>query len=166
MPKQQAGQGTEDLMTAYSSFFFTLPLAGLKWSLGMGNEKEATEAAWKGYDASVRLASASVDALYRNPVFSDLFSRTLNTALRWQRLGNAVGSAVTTAAWKALGVPTAAEVQALADQVRSLEARLEHVAQKKDIQPLLDQLHVLETRLPRPTPVPIHTVPREERIAA
>lgn len=166
MAKQQVNQGTEDFMTACSSLFFALPLAGLKWGLGMGDEKEATEAAWKGYDASVRLASASVDALYRNPVFSDLFGRTLNTVLRWQHVGNTVSGAVSTAAWKALGAPTAAEVQALSDQLRTLETRLERVAQKKDIQALLDHVRTLETRLPRTAPVPLHPAPREERVAA
>ncbi|MBI3245030.1 MAG: hypothetical protein HYZ50_00810 [Deltaproteobacteria bacterium] len=166
MAKQQAAQGTEDLMTAYSSFFFALPLAGLKWGLGIGEEKEATEAAWNGYDASVRLASASVDALYRNPLFSDLFGRTLNTVLRWQHIGNTVGGAVSTAAWKALGAPSAVEVQALSDQLRALEARLEQVAQKKDIQAILDHGRAVEARLSRVAPVPLHAAPREERVAA
>lgn len=166
MAKQQAAQGAEDLMTAYSSFFFALPLAGLKWGFGIGDEKEATEAAWKGYDAGVRLASASVDALYRNPVFSDLFSRTLNTVLRWQHISNTVSGAVSTAAWKALGAPTAAEVQALSGQLHALETRLERVAQKKDIQALLDHMRALEARLPRTAPVPWHAAPREERVAA
>ena len=173
MAKQQSSQGAIDFATAYKSFFFDLPMASLKWRLGVGEEKDAATAAWKGYDASVRMATAAIDALYRNPLFSDTFSRTLSTLLRWQQVGNTVNSTVFTSLWKTMGVPTAAELQGLSEQLRGLEQRLPRLANKKDVQTLLDQVRALEARLPRPVPTVVRTSPghhennhHEERAAA
>lgn len=166
MAKQQQSQGAVDFTTAYKSLFFDLPMASLKWGVGMGEEKDAATAAWKGYDASVRMATATIDALYRNPLFSDVFSRTLSTMFRWQQIGNAVSGAVFTTLWKALGVPTSDELQALAEQLRGLENRLSQMAQKKDVQTLLDQLRALDARLPRTAPTVVRTNHHEERAAA
>lgn len=168
MAKQETSQSTQDIATAYKSFFFDLPLAGLKWSFGAGEEKDATIAAWKGYDAGVRATVAAIDALYRNPLFNDLFGRTVSTMLRWQQIGNAVSGAVFTSVWKALGAPTAAEAQGLSEQLRSLEHRLAQMPQKKDVQTLLDQIRTLEARLPRtaPTVVTSRSNHHDERVAA
>jgi hypothetical protein len=163
--KQQGAQSATDLATAYKSFFFDLPLAGLKWSLGAGEEKTATEAVWKGYDAGVRMTSTAIDTLYRNPLFSTIFGRTLSTALQWQQVGNAVSGAVFTSLWKALGAPTAAEIKGLSEQVRALDARLSQVAQKKEVQTILEQVRALDARLHRSAPTPLR-VHHEERVAA
>ncbi len=147
MAEKQMTQTTEDLTTIYKTLFFDLPLAGAKWGMGSGGEKETAKTAWKAYDASVRLATSAIDTLYRSPLFSQAASRTLTEALRWQRVGNAVSGTVLTGLWRALGVPTAAEVQGLSDQVRALETRLAQLAQKKDIQTILEQLRTLQVRL-------------------
>ncbi len=165
MAKQQSTQGMTDLATAYKSLFFDLPLAGLKWSLGAGEEKEAVEAVWKGYDASVRMASSAIDGLYRNPLFGNVFSRTLSTALQWQQVNSAVSGAVFTSLWKAVGIPTAADLEGLSEQVRSLQNRLSEVAQKKDVQTLVEQVDALDARLPRTTPAPLRPH-YDERAAA
>lgn len=166
MAKQQTTQGATDLATAYKSFFFDLPLASLKWSLGMNEEKDATMAVWKGYDAGVRLTTAAVDSLYRSPLFSDAFSRTLSTLLRWQRIGNAVSGAMFAGLWKAMGVPTADEIRGLSEQLRGVDHRLSQMLQKKDVQMLQDQVRALEARLPRQTPAVVRNNHREERAAA
>src|SRR5262249_26783852 len=132
--KLQTTEGATDLMTAYKSFFFDLPLANLKWSLGVGEEREATIAAWKGYDAGVRVTSAAIDALYQNSFFSEMFGRMLTATLRWQRFSSSFSGAILTSLWGTLGVSTSAEVQGLSEQVRALETRLAQVAQKKDVQ--------------------------------
>ena len=166
MAQQQSSQGAADFVTAYKSLFFDLPLAGVKWSLGVGEEREATEAVWKGYDASVRLAASAIDALYRTPLFSDVFSRTVNAALRWQKITNTFGNALFTSVWKALRVPTVDEVQGLSEQIRALEHALSQAVQKKDAQAILDQLRALEARLPRTAPTPVRSNPHEDRAAA
>jgi len=147
MAEKQMTQTIEDLTTVYKTLFLDLPLAGAKWGMGIGAEKETTETAWKAYDASVRLATSAIDTLYRSPLFGEAVSRTLTEALRWQRVGNAVSGTVLTGLWRALGVPTAAEVQGLSDQVRALETRLAQLAQKKDVQTILEQLRTLQVRL-------------------
>src|SRR5215475_11330723 len=130
MAEKKTIQTLEDLATAYKTLFFDLPLAGAKWGVGIGAEKETTETAWKAYDASVRLATTAIDSFYRSPLFSQAVSRTLTRALRWQRLGNAISATVLTGLWRTLGVPTTAQVQGLSDQVRVLETRLAQLAQK------------------------------------
>jgi hypothetical protein len=163
MAEKQMTQTTEDLTTIYKTLFFDLPLAGVKWGMGIGAEKETTETAWKAYDASVRLAASAIDNLYRSPLFSQVASRTLTDALRWQRVGNAVSGTVLTGLWRTLGVPTAAEVQGLSDQVRVLETRL---AQKKDVQAVLEQLRTLQVRLNAPSQAQYRNGHLEERAAA
>ncbi|MEW6297782.1 MAG: hypothetical protein AB1671_08600 [Thermodesulfobacteriota bacterium] len=117
-------QGVEDLVTVYKTLFFDLPMAGAKWGLGIGTEKEATEAAWKGYDAAVRLSAATVDNFYRAPLFGEVMARSLDGLLRWQRLTNAAAGVVFPALWQAVGLPTAAETQALRAEVHALREEL------------------------------------------
>jgi glycyl-tRNA synthetase beta subunit len=164
--KQQTSQGAADIAVAYKSLFFDLPLASVKWSLGAGEERETAEAVWNGYDASVRAATNAIDALYRNPLFSDAFSRTLSAALRWQKIINTFNTAAFTSVWKALGVPTADEIQGLSEQIRALEQRLSQSVQKKDAQAILDQLRALEARLPRTAPTPLRADHHGDRAAA
>jgi hypothetical protein len=166
MAANSQAQGAVELATIYKSFLFDLPLASMKWSFGINAEKEASEAAWKGYDASVRLATTTIDALYRSPLFSDVAGRTLNMLLRWQQIGNAVNGTVFTGLWKALGVPTAAEMESLAEQLRSVEEKLSHVAEKKDLRVILDQLHSLEASMHRSAQAPLRNGRAEGRIAA
>ena len=97
-----------------------LPLAGAKWGVGRGEEKEVTEAAWKSYDAAVRVATTAIDNLYRNPLLGNVLSRALHELLRWQQLSNALAGAVFSGLWKTVGLPTAAEVQALREEIRAL----------------------------------------------
>lgn len=144
MAEKKLTQTMADVATLYKTLFFDLPLAGAKWGIGLDGEKETTETAWKAYDASVRLATTAIDNLYRSSLFSEAVSRTLTQALRWQRIGNAVSGTVLTGLWRTLGVPTAAEVQGLSDQVQALETRLAH---KKDVQTILEQLRTLQARL-------------------
>src|SRR2546422_3573440 len=86
---EQAQRNEADLMTMYKATFFELPMAGTKWAWGVGKEQEAAAVAWKGYDAWVRLASTSIDELYRNSLFGEVVARALDGTLRWQRLSNA-----------------------------------------------------------------------------
>jgi hypothetical protein len=116
---------TQDLLTVYQGLFFDLPTAGLRWGLGIGEEKDTAQAAWKAYDAGVRLATTAVDTLYRTALFSETVSTAVNQALRWQQVGNAVSSVFLGSLWRTLGLPTAAEVHSLANQLRTLEARVD-----------------------------------------
>ncbi len=120
MAESKGMQGMEELATVYKSLFIDFPLAGARWGLGMGEEKEVAEAAWAGYDAAVRLSSTAVDSLYRTPVFGDFTSRSLDGLLRWQRFGNAFAGALFAGLWQTVRLPTAAETQALREDIRAL----------------------------------------------
>src|SRR2546426_2606722 len=111
-----------DLMTVWKATFFEVPLSEVRWAWGVGREQEVTEAAWKGYDAWVRLASASIDGMYRNSLFGEMVARSLDGVLRWQRLSQALVGAVFAGLWPALGLPAAATVQALHEDLQPLAA--------------------------------------------
>jgi hypothetical protein len=124
MEGKNFSQETQDLLTIYQSLFFDLPTAGLRWSFGNGEEKDAAQAAWKAYDAGVRLATTAVDTLYRTAFFSNTVSAAVNQTLRWGQVGNAISGVFLGSLWRTLGLPTATEVQSLAEQIRTLETRV------------------------------------------
>ena len=119
--------GMSEFLSAYTALCVDLPFAGLRLGLGMGDEKGMTEAAWKGYDATVKLTSTAIDDLYRNPLVGELTASTLDGALRLQKAGNALSGAFFTGMWRAVGLPTAAEVQALREEVRALTEKSQPV---------------------------------------
>jgi hypothetical protein len=117
-------QEMEDLVTVYKALFFDLPLARTRWGFGIGGEKEVAEVAWKGYDAAVQLSTAFIDNLYRAPLFGEVMARSLDGMLRWQRLSSAVAGAFFPAWSQAIGLPTAAEIQALRAEMQALREEL------------------------------------------
>lgn len=124
MAASSTAQGTQDLMTISQALFRDLPVVAARWGFGLGDEEAATEAAWKIYDAGVRVATTAIDTLYRTPLFSDAVSNSANYLLRWQRMGNAVNRVFLTGFRQMLGLPTAAEIRALAEHVHMLEAHV------------------------------------------
>jgi hypothetical protein len=143
MADKTAPQRGKDLLTMYKAALFDFPLAGATWGLGMGQEKEVVEAMWKGYDAWVRLASASIDDLYRSPLFGDVLARSLDRWLRWQRLSQTAAGTFFAALWPAVGLPTAEAVQALHEELSSLDIRLK--AQDATAQTLRGDFRALQT---------------------
>ena len=141
MADKQLTQTAEDLATVYKTLLLDLPVAATKWGLGSGGEQETTEAAWKAYDASVRLTSMTVDTLYRAPLFGEIAARSLNMFLRGQQLGNALAGVFFTGLWQSVGLPTATEVQALRAEVQAL---------REDIRPLNVGVQVRKKK-PAPT---------------
>ncbi len=129
MAQKHKEQGMEDFATAYKALFFDLPLAGVKWGLGLGGEKETRKKAWQGYDATVRLATGNIDNLYRTPVFGEVMARSVDVIMRWQRVRSAMTGAFFAGMWQAVGLPTAEEVRALRSEVQGLreEVRTQRV---------------------------------------
>jgi hypothetical protein len=109
-----------DMMTMWKATFLEFPLAGAKWGWGMGEEQEIAETAWKGYDAWVRLTSTSIDRLYKNSLFGEIAARSLDRTLRWQRLSRALVNAISAGLLPTVGLPTAAAVQVLHEEIQSL----------------------------------------------
>ena len=119
--------GMNEFLTAYTALCIDLPFAGLRMGLGISDEKAATEAAWKSYDATVKLISTATDGMYRNPLVGELTASTLDGMLRWQKANSAMTGAFFAGMWKAVGLPTAGEIQALREEVRSLAEKSQPV---------------------------------------
>jgi hypothetical protein len=120
MADTQLTQSVKDLATVYKTLLLDLPVAVTKWGLGVSEEKEAAETAWKAYDVGVRLATTTIDSLYRAPLFGQVAARSLDATLRAQRLNSAVAGVFFTGLWQAVGLPTSTEVQSLRAEVRAL----------------------------------------------
>ncbi|MBI3246413.1 MAG: hypothetical protein HYZ50_07895 [Deltaproteobacteria bacterium] len=120
----QTQSSTTDVMTLWTAAFLESPAASMKWGWEGGKEQEVTEVAWKGYDAWVRLTSTTINEFYKTPGLSDLAARALDGGLRWQRLSQALVSAAAASLWPAVGLPTAATLQAAHEEVQSLSARM------------------------------------------
>jgi hypothetical protein len=144
----------EDLFTLTKTVFLDLPLAGVQWGWGFSNGEVVTETVWKGYDAGVRLATATIDNLYRLPLYGQVLNGVMPTFLHWQRVSNALTGAVFTGLWQAVGLPTRAET-------RALREALDHVAtdlqlQRQENQELMNLVtrvvQARETESPRTPP--------------
>jgi hypothetical protein len=107
-----------------------LPFVTLKHLAGVGGEEELHKSGWKAYDALVRFVNAATDETYASPAFGYAAGRSMETALKWQRLNSAISNAFFSALWPAMGLPTVADLNELRAQVSALhdelaDARLE-----------------------------------------
>ena len=87
-------------------------------------QKSVQQAGWKAYDSWVRMTNEATNALYAEPLVIEVTSRTLETGLRWQRVGSAMAGAFFSALWPAVGLPTAEEVSGLRGEVRAMRDQL------------------------------------------
>ena len=117
-------QRSEDLLQVYKTLTFDVPLASMRWALGSANDKESTVAVWKGYDAGVRLATSTIDSLYRSESLSEIVGSTVNRILRLQQLSNAASSFFTASLWRPLAPSATSNIQTLAAPVQALDTRL------------------------------------------
>jgi hypothetical protein len=115
------------LLAVYKTFFFDLPLAAMRETFAAANGREAVEAAWKNYDQGIRLATAAIDNLYRDPRFGRVVDRALQGVLRWQQLSSSVSGALLPGRRPTVDLPTAAEVRELLTELRALSSRYSRV---------------------------------------
>jgi hypothetical protein len=113
---------TDMVLAALKALAVEVPVAGVKRGLGRGEAGAVTDSAWKGYEASIRLVTSSIDRLYRSRLFGTFLAGSAEGLLRWQRLNNALTKACFAALWRAVDLPTAAEVNAVREELRSLAA--------------------------------------------
>jgi hypothetical protein len=137
MAKQAAVGINEMVVTVLRTLLLDLPVVTAKRGFGMAETRAVTATAWKGYDASIRLGSASIDWLYGNHLLGGLLARSGNGLLRWQRLNKALTGAFFAGLWRATDLPTATEVNGLRDELRALAASLD--AQGEKIEALIDR---------------------------
>jgi hypothetical protein len=116
--------GMADVMTIWTSTFLDVPLANAQWSWGMGQARDVQGAVWKGYDAWVRVANAAIENVYTNPLFGDVVATALDRTLRWQHWSQTIASTVAASVVPAIGLPTAAMLDSLQEDVHALAAHL------------------------------------------
>jgi hypothetical protein len=151
MSDQNLTKTMEDLLTAYKTFTVDLPLAGTRWAFGIGQEKDVTTTAWKGYDASIRVATATVDSFYRTPLFGTTVSSLANQMLRWQQLSNSATNLLSITLRQGIAIPTTAAVQVLTERVTRLEAKSNEPTQKIATRATLNRLRPFDSRTSSPS---------------
>jgi len=97
---------------------------------GQSGEQQLQQAGWKAYDAWMELLAESANGLYASPEVGASVGRSMESSLKWQRLGSAMTGAFFAALWPAVGLPSAAELTELRAEVGALRddlavARLE-----------------------------------------
>lgn len=102
-----------------------LPIATAKSLVGSSSERELHEAGWKAYDAVVAIANGATNRVFTTPAIAKLTARSLDAAVRWQRLNNAVQGAFFATLWPSLGLPTATEVQAARDELSEIRGEIQ-----------------------------------------
>jgi hypothetical protein len=112
----------DGLVKFWEAAWLDLPRAAARQVAGQEDEKVLGDAGWKIYEAWVNLANAAANTLYANRAFSAVTGRTIETALRLQRAGDALSSAFFGNLWPALGLPTASQIHSLREEVIALRA--------------------------------------------
>lgn len=157
MADQKTTQSMDDVVTVTKTLLFDLPLARMRQRLGLGEEKETAATAWKGYDAGVRLVSSATDSLYRSSLFGNAIARSVDATLRWQRLSHAVTGAVFTGLWQAVGLPTAAETQALRSELQALREELRDQTNSIIVKPKVSERRAEREESRDHSQAPIHS---------
>ena len=150
---------SNDLTKLYQSFFVDLPLTNGLWNFG--SQQASTEAAWKGYDAAVRLTTKAVDDLYRSPWFGEMTARSLEVFLRWQKAGTTLTTALLTNVSQAAGLPSSAEMQEIREEVRALRQEVRALDNESALEPNILQV---KPKKPRSVPPPA-AAPKIRRVA-
>jgi hypothetical protein len=119
METKQSGI-VEDLAKFYEAAWFDLPAAAAQRLLGLGDEENLGQAGWKAYDAWIRLGNTATNRLYANRAVGGFTGRAMETVLKVRRAGDALASAFFGNLWPSMGLPTAAEVHALRDELIAL----------------------------------------------
>jgi hypothetical protein len=115
---------TEGLVKLFEATCFDIPIAAAKQIGGRGDDQSLTAAGWKAYEAWVSLANDAANRLYANRAFGEVTGRAFESALRAQRVGDALSSAFFGNLWPALGLPTQNQITALQDEVSALRAEV------------------------------------------
>jgi hypothetical protein len=121
-----------NVLALYKSLFFDLPLAGIRQAIDADAGKAAVEDAWKRYDEGVRIASAAIDSLYRNPAFGEALNRSLQELLRWQQLSSLAVGSLLPATPPTTDALTAQELRALLKELRTFSARQARLQEQQE----------------------------------
>jgi len=93
-----------------------------------GIDRQVHEIGWKAYDTVVGAANNATNRLYSSPALGG----AIDVMLRWQRFNAAVAGAFFAALWPAVGLPSAAEVEALRRDMRSMREEVRDAVAERD----------------------------------
>jgi len=114
------------LLAVYKTLFLDLPLAGIRQVVEDEKKKEAVEMVWKNYDEGIRVATAALDNLYRDPYFGEALNHALQEMLRWQQLSGTITETFLAGLRLTTDLPTATEVRELLKELRTLSTYHAH----------------------------------------
>ena len=97
-----------------------------------GIDRQVHEIGWKAYDTVVGAANNATNRLYSNPAVGNVLGGAIDIMLRWQRFNAAVAGAFFAALWPAVGLPSAAEVEALRRDMRSMREEVRDAVAERD----------------------------------
>lgn len=113
-----------DVVTMWTATFLEVPATTTQWSWGLGRQRQVEAAIWKGYDAWVRVTKTAIDEVYKTSLFGEFAATTLDRTLRWQQWQQAIASAIAASVAPLTGLPTAAMVEAVQEEMQMLRARV------------------------------------------
>src|SRR5882757_1719382 len=88
-------------LAKFSEAMVEMPFVAAKSMFAQGDarnseqnlEKDLRQAGWKAYDAWVQLLGESANGLYASPEIGAAVGRSMETSLKWQRMGSAMTGA-------------------------------------------------------------------------
>ncbi len=155
-------QKSEDFLQVYKALTVDAPLASLRWAFGSSNDKDATVTLWKGYDAGVRLATSTIDSLYRSQSLSEIVGTTVNQMLRIQQLTNAASRFFMTGLLQPVALPGTPARQSLATPT---DTHLSEATPART-QTTTRRTRQRKTRVQEPVPTPAYLLPRQQEFQA
>jgi hypothetical protein len=117
-------KGMRNLVNFAEAIMIDLPIAAAKRILARTDERELNEAGWKAYDAVVQAANNATSRVYTNSTFGRAAAGAMEFAVRAQRLNVALSGALFANLWPAIGLPAAAEVEAMREEITALRSEL------------------------------------------
>jgi hypothetical protein len=109
------------------------PTANLKCAIADHPlDREVHELAWNAYDTANGAADDVANLFFAIPTVVNALGRAIDVVVRWQRFNAAVAGAFLAALWPAVGLPAAADVEAIRINVRSLREELRAAIAARD----------------------------------
>jgi hypothetical protein len=90
----------------------------------LGAELANADAGWEAYDSWISWANEAANQLYANRLTGGITSPMFEAALRLQRIGDAIASAIFGNLWPALELPTAGQLLMLRGDVAAFRDEL------------------------------------------
>lgn len=124
MPQNQSQLGAAVTNLA-EALLIEVPLLAVGSLFNRRFGRDLGQAGWKAYDAGVTITTELTNRVYASPRVARISSRAMDNWLNLQRFSSAATGAFFAALWPVVGLPTAAEMQQLIDQVESVREQLQ-----------------------------------------